>query len=144
MAHFQQFFLLVCVNRSCICLLCSQKMSTYHGGPGQNYHSNYSQTQSSYYGGHMGGNQGGYYSQWGGYDQYSGYNSSGYGSGYNSGYGSGYNYNYGPYGYPPPGHMMPPPPMGMPAMPTDTSGAVEVREVREMTALSCTQALTFN
>uniref|UniRef100_A0A3B4ZSD1 tRNA selenocysteine-associated protein 1 n=1 Tax=Stegastes partitus TaxID=144197 RepID=A0A3B4ZSD1_9TELE len=86
----------------------SQKMSSYHGGQGQNYHSNYNQTQSGYYGSHSAGGQGGYYSQWGGYDH---------------GYNSGYNYNYGPYGYPPPGHMMPPPPMGMPPMSTDMSGA---------------------
>uniref|UniRef100_A0A3Q2VWH0 tRNA selenocysteine-associated protein 1 n=1 Tax=Haplochromis burtoni TaxID=8153 RepID=A0A3Q2VWH0_HAPBU len=59
---------------------------SYHGGQGQNYQSNYNQTQSGYYGSHSGGSQG-YYSQWGGYDQYGGYNS----TGYNSGYGSGYN-----------------------------------------------------
>uniref|UniRef100_A0A3B4G3A3 tRNA selenocysteine-associated protein 1 n=1 Tax=Pundamilia nyererei TaxID=303518 RepID=A0A3B4G3A3_9CICH len=88
----------------------SQKMSSYHGGQGQNYQSNYNQTQSGYYGSHSGGSQG-YYSQWGGYDQYGGYNSTGYNT----------------YGYPPPGHMMPPPPMGMPPMSTDMSGAVEVR-----------------
>ncbi|TDH06334.1 hypothetical protein EPR50_G00130830 [Perca flavescens] len=98
----------------------SQKMSNYHGGQGQNYHSNYNQSQSSYYGNQGSGAQGGYYAQWGGYDQYSGYN-----SGYNTGYNTGYNYNYGPYGYPPPGHMMPPPPMGVPPMSTDMSGAVE-------------------
>lgn len=101
----------------------SQKMSNYHGGQGQNYQSNYN--QSSYYGNNSGGGQGGYYPQWGGYDQYSGYNSSGYSSGYNSGY----NYNYGPYGYPPPGHMMPPPPMGIPPMSTDMTGAVEQSHV---------------
>uniref|UniRef100_A0A3Q4GDC2 tRNA selenocysteine-associated protein 1 n=1 Tax=Neolamprologus brichardi TaxID=32507 RepID=A0A3Q4GDC2_NEOBR len=91
----------------------SQKMSSYHGGQGQNYQSNYNQTQSGYYGSHSGGNQG-YYSQWGGYDQYGGYNSTGYNT----------------YGYPPPGHMMPPPPMGMPPMSTDMSGAVEVKGTR--------------
>lgn len=107
-------------------LFYSQKMSSYHGGQGQNYQSNYNQTQSGYYGSHSGGSQG-YYSQWGGYDQYGGYNSTGYNSGYGSGYNSGYNYGYGAYGYPPPGHMMPPPPMGMPPMSTDMSGAVEVR-----------------
>uniref|UniRef100_A0A3P8SGL0 tRNA selenocysteine-associated protein 1 n=1 Tax=Amphiprion percula TaxID=161767 RepID=A0A3P8SGL0_AMPPE len=63
---------------------------------------------------HSSGGQGGYYSQWGGYDH---------------GYNSGYNYNYGPYGYPPPGHMMPPPPMGMPPMSTDMTGAAEVRKL---------------
>ncbi|XP_051252169.1 tRNA selenocysteine 1-associated protein 1-like isoform X1 [Dicentrarchus labrax] len=103
----------------------SQKMSNYHGGQGQNYHSNYNQSPSSYYGTNSSGGQGGYYSQWGGYDQYSGYNNTGYNSGYASGYNSGYNYNYGPYGYPPPGHVMPPPPMGLPPMSTDMSGAVE-------------------
>uniref|UniRef100_A0A8C6PZP1 tRNA selenocysteine-associated protein 1 n=1 Tax=Nothobranchius furzeri TaxID=105023 RepID=A0A8C6PZP1_NOTFU len=72
---------------------------------GQNY-SNYNQTQPGYYGGQTGGNQGGYYPQWGGYDH---------------GYNSGYSYNYGPYGYPPPGHMMPPPPMGMPPVTTDVT-----------------------
>ncbi|KAM6920734.1 tRNA selenocysteine 1-associated protein 1-like isoform 1-T1 [Lycodopsis pacificus] len=97
----------------------SQKMSNYHGGQGQNYHSNYNQSQPGYYGNQGNGGQGGYYSQWGGYDQYSGYNNGGYGGAY----GSGYNYNYGPYGYPPPGHVVPPPPAGMP--PTDMSGAVE-------------------
>uniref|UniRef100_A0A3Q0QWA6 tRNA selenocysteine-associated protein 1 n=1 Tax=Amphilophus citrinellus TaxID=61819 RepID=A0A3Q0QWA6_AMPCI len=86
----------------------SQKMSSYHGGQGQNYQSSYNQTQSGYYGSHSGGSQG-YYSQWGGYDQYGGYNNTGYNT----------------YGYPPPGHMMPPPPMGMPPMSTDMSGAVE-------------------
>ncbi|XP_029930417.1 tRNA selenocysteine 1-associated protein 1-like isoform X2 [Myripristis murdjan] len=106
----------------------SQKMSNYHGGQGQNYHSNYSQQQSSYYGSHGSGGQGGYYSQWGSYDQYGGYNS----SGYNNCYNSGYNYNYGPYGYPPPGHMMgPPPPMGMPPMSSDMSGGVESHEEAE-------------
>ncbi|XP_040026589.1 tRNA selenocysteine 1-associated protein 1-like isoform X2 [Gasterosteus aculeatus] len=94
----------------------SQKMSNYHGGQGQNYHSNYNQSQSSYYGNQGNGSQGAYYPQWGGYDQYGGYN-----SGYGSAYGSGY--NYGPYGYPPPGNAVPPPPMGMP--PTDMSGATE-------------------
>ncbi|KAM4624330.1 tRNA selenocysteine 1-associated protein 1-like isoform 2-T2 [Polymixia lowei] len=103
----------------------SQKMSSYHGGQGQGYHGNYNQQQSGYYGSGGGGGQAGYYSQWGGYDQYGGYNN----SGYNSAYNSGYNYNYGPYGYPPPGHMMgPPPPMGMPPMSTDMSGAVESHE----------------
>ncbi|XP_034052143.1 tRNA selenocysteine 1-associated protein 1-like isoform X2 [Gymnodraco acuticeps] len=90
----------------------SQKMSNYHGGQGQNVHSNYNQSQSSYYGS---GGQGGYYPQWGGYDQYSACN-------------SGYNYNYGPYGYPPPGQMVPPPPMGFPPTSTDMSGAVESHE----------------
>ncbi|XP_061587955.1 tRNA selenocysteine 1-associated protein 1-like [Cololabis saira] len=108
----------------------SQKMNTYHGGQGQSYNSSYNQTQPGYYGSPM-GNQGGYYSQWGNYDQYGGYNSSGYGSGYNSGYGSGYNYNYGPYGYPPPGHMMPPPPVGMPPTSTDMTGAAESQEQTE-------------
>nr|XP_020469044.1 tRNA selenocysteine 1-associated protein 1-like [Monopterus albus] len=75
----------------------SQKLSSYHGGQGQNYQ-NYNQSQSSYYGSHSGGG---------------------------SGYTMGYSYNYGPYGYPPPGHMMPPPPLGMPPMSTDMSGAVE-------------------
>ncbi|CAB1418533.1 unnamed protein product [Pleuronectes platessa] len=103
----------------------SQKMSSYHGGQGQNYHSNYNQSQSSYYGSQSGGGQGGYYPQWGGYDQYSGYNNSGYNNGYNSGY------NYGPYGYPPPGQIMPPPPTGMPPASTDTSGAVESHEEAE-------------
>ncbi|XP_069029361.1 tRNA selenocysteine 1-associated protein 1-like isoform X2 [Embiotoca jacksoni] len=97
----------------------SQKMSNYHGGQGQNYHSNYNQTQSGYYGSNSGGGQGGYYPQWGGYDQYGGYNS--------SGYNSGYTYNYGAYGYPPPGNMVPPPPMGPPTS-TDMSGAVESTE----------------
>lgn len=111
-----------------ISLLCfSQKISSYQGGQGQNY-SSYTQPQSSYYGSNNSVAQGGYYSQWGGYDQYSGYNSSynsTYNTGYNTGYNSGYNYNYG-YGYPPPGHM-PPPPIGMPPMSTDMSGVVEVR-----------------
>lgn len=101
-------------------------MSSYQGGQGQNY-SSYNQSPSSYYGSNNSVAQGGYYSQWGGYDQYSGYNSaynSSYNSGYNGGYSSGYNYNYG-YGYPPPGHM-PPPPMGMPPPSTDMCGA-EVR-----------------
>lgn len=110
--------------------LCSQKVSNYQAGQGQSYHSNYSQPPSGYYGGHYGGTQGGYYSPWGGYDQYGGYNNSGYGynGGYNSGYNSGYNYNYnyGPYGYPPPGHMMPPPPMGMPSTSTDMAATGEV------------------
>ncbi|TNN51360.1 tRNA selenocysteine 1-associated protein 1-like [Liparis tanakae] len=87
----------------------SQKMSNYHGGQGQNYHSNYNQPPSGYYGN---GGQAGYYPQWGGYDQY---------GGYNGGYGGGY--NYGPYGYPPPGHAAPPPPVGMP--PADMTGAAE-------------------
>ncbi|XP_068604524.1 tRNA selenocysteine 1-associated protein 1-like isoform X2 [Brachionichthys hirsutus] len=98
----------------------SQKMGSYHGGPGQNYQGNYSQPPSSYYDNGGGGAQG-YYPQWGGYDQYNGYNNGGYGGGYNSGY----NYNYGSYGYPPPGHM-PPPPVGMP--PSDVSGTVESHE----------------
>ncbi|XP_003975598.2 tRNA selenocysteine 1-associated protein 1-like isoform X1 [Takifugu rubripes] len=103
----------------------SQKISSYQGGQGQNY-SSYNQSQSNYYGSNNSVAQGGYYSQWGGYDQYSGYNSSynnTYNTGYNTGYNSGYNYNYG-YGYPPPGHM-PPPPIGMPPTSTDMSGAVE-------------------
>lgn len=116
------------VLKECECLLCfSQKISSYQGGQGQNY-SSYNQSQSSYYGSNNSVAQGGYYSQWGGYDQYSGYNSSynnTYNTGYNTGYNSGYNYNYG-YGYPPPGHM-PPPPIGMPPTSTDMSGAVEVR-----------------
>uniref|UniRef100_A0A8C7Y0U5 tRNA selenocysteine-associated protein 1 n=1 Tax=Oryzias sinensis TaxID=183150 RepID=A0A8C7Y0U5_9TELE len=107
----------------------SQKVSNYQAGQGPSYHSNYSQPPSGYYGGHYGGTQGGYYSPWGGYDQYGGYNNSGYGynGGYNSGYNSGYNYNYnyGPYGYPPPGHMMPPPPMGMPSTSTDMTATGE-------------------
>lgn len=115
------------VNQTLISLsCCSQKMSNYHGGQGQNYHGSYNQSQSSYYGNNSSAAQGGYYSQWGSYDQYSGYNNS-YNTGYNTGYNSGYNYNYGAYGYPPPGHMMPPPPMGMPPMSGDMSGAVEVR-----------------
>ncbi|XP_043990737.1 tRNA selenocysteine 1-associated protein 1-like isoform X1 [Gambusia affinis] len=107
----------------------SQK-TTYPGGQTQSY-SSYNPTQSGYYGSQAAGSQGGYYPQWGAYDQYSGYNSSGYGynsgynSSYNSSYNSGYNYNYGAYGYPPPGHMMPPPPMGMPSMSTDMTGAVQ-------------------
>lgn len=104
-------------------LCCSQKMSSYQGGQGQSY-SSYNQSPSSYYGSNNSVAQGGYYSQWGGYDQYSGYNSA-YSSTYNSGYNSGYNYNYG-YGYPPPGHM-PPPPMGVPPSCTDMSAAGEVR-----------------
>lgn len=117
-------------------LCCSQKMSNYLGGQGQNYHSSYNQSQSSYYGNNGGAPQGGYYSQWGGYDQYSGYNS-GYNTGYNTGYNSGYNYNYGAYGYPPPNHMMPPPPMGMPPMSADMSGAVEVRDIIDQPLLKC-------
>ncbi|XP_037537478.1 tRNA selenocysteine 1-associated protein 1-like [Nematolebias whitei] len=104
----------------------SQKTPSYPGVQGQSYHNNYNQTPSNYY-----GSQGDYYSQWGGYDQYSGYNSGAYGSGYNSGYNSynsGYGYNYGPYGYPPPGHMMPPPPVGMPPMTADMTGAVATQE----------------
>ncbi|XP_028328972.1 tRNA selenocysteine 1-associated protein 1-like [Gouania willdenowi] len=96
----------------------SQKMTPYQAGQGQtypNYHSNYNQNPSGYYGS-QGNGQAGYYSQWGGYDQYSGYNTD-----YNSTYNTGY--NYGMYGYPPPGHMMPPPPMGAP--PTDVSGTGE-------------------
>ncbi|KAG7526733.1 tRNA selenocysteine 1-associated 1-like isoform X1 [Solea senegalensis] len=96
----------------------SQKMSSYQGNQGQNYYSNYNQSQPSYYGNNS---SGGYYPQWGGYDQYSGYNS----SGYNSGYNTGYNYNYGSYGYPPPGQVAPPPPAGLPPVAGDVSGAVE-------------------
>ncbi|XP_061792726.1 tRNA selenocysteine 1-associated protein 1-like [Nerophis lumbriciformis] len=78
----------------------------------QNYQSNYIQTPYS-------GMGQGYYSQWGGYGQYSGYN--------NGGYNGGYNYNYGPYGYPPHSHMMPPPPpLGMPPTSADMTGGVEV------------------
>lgn len=102
----------------------SQKVSNYVGGQGQNYHSSYGQSQSSYYGNNSGAAQSGYYSQWGGYDQYGGYNS-GYNTGYNPAYNSGYNYNYGAYGYPPPSHVMPPPPMGVPPTSADVSGAVE-------------------
>lgn len=112
----------------CLCR-CSQKMSSFQGGPGPNY-SSYNQPPSSYYGSN---NSGGYYSQWGGYDQYGGYNS-GYNSGYNGGYNGGYGYNYN-YGYPPPGHM-PPPPMGMPPPPIDMSGAGEVRTPAVMSAVS--------
>ncbi|XP_037537965.1 tRNA selenocysteine 1-associated protein 1-like [Nematolebias whitei] len=107
----------------------SQKTPSYPGVQGQSYHNNYNQTPSNYY-----GSQGGYYSQWGGYDQYSGYNSGAYGSGYNSGYNSynsGYGYNYGPYGYPPSGHMVPPPPMGMPPMTANMTGAVATQEQTE-------------
>ncbi|KAM4556594.1 tRNA selenocysteine 1-associated protein 1-like [Fundulus diaphanus] len=113
----------------------SQK-TNYQGGQSQSY-SSYNPTQSGYYGSHAAGGQGGYYPQWGGYDQYSGYNSgyggyhSGYNSGYNGSYNSGYNYNYGAYGYPPPGQMMPTPPMGMPPMSADMSGAVEGHEQAE-------------
>uniref|UniRef100_A0A096M2N6 tRNA selenocysteine-associated protein 1 n=1 Tax=Poecilia formosa TaxID=48698 RepID=A0A096M2N6_POEFO len=79
----------------------SQK-TTYPGGQTQSY-SSYNPTQTGYYGSHAAGSQGGYYPQWGGYDQYSG----------------------GAYGYPPSGHMMPPPPVGMPPMSTDMTGAVQ-------------------
>ncbi|XP_056148793.1 tRNA selenocysteine 1-associated protein 1-like [Lampris incognitus] len=106
----------------------TQKLSSYHGGQAQNYHGSYNQQQSGYYGSHNSGGQGGYYPQWGGYDQYGGYGN----NGYNTGYNSGYNYNYGHYGYPPPGHMMgPPPPMGVPPTSSDMSGAVESHEVTE-------------
>ncbi|CAL8321881.1 unnamed protein product [Arctogadus glacialis] len=101
----------------------SQKVSNYHGGQGQGYHSNYNQQQSGYYGSHGNGGQGGYYPQWGGYDQYGGYSNSGYS---NAGYPPGYNYNYGAYGYPPPGHAAgPPPPAGVPPTSTEASGATE-------------------
>lgn len=93
----------------------SQKVGTYQP---QNTYSNYSQNPTSYYG--STGGTGGYYSQWGSYDQYSGYNT-GYNTGYNPAYGTGYSYNYNPYGYPPPGHMMPPPPMEAPSAPTDST-----------------------
>uniref|UniRef100_H3C490 tRNA selenocysteine-associated protein 1 n=1 Tax=Tetraodon nigroviridis TaxID=99883 RepID=H3C490_TETNG len=46
----------------------SQKMSSSQGGPGQNY-SSYNQPPSSYYGSNNSMAPGGYYSQWGGYDQ---------------------------------------------------------------------------
>uniref|UniRef100_A0A3Q2TWW7 tRNA selenocysteine-associated protein 1 n=1 Tax=Fundulus heteroclitus TaxID=8078 RepID=A0A3Q2TWW7_FUNHE len=114
----------------------SNQKTSYPGGQSQSY-SSYNPTQSGYYGSHAAGGQGGYYPQWGGYDQYSGYNSgyggyhSGYNSGYNGSYNSGYNYNYGAYGYPPPGQMMPTPPMGMPPMSADMSGAVEGQEQAE-------------
>lgn len=127
-----------------IFLCFSQKISSYQGGQGQNY-SSYNQSQSSYYGSNNSVAQGGYYSQWGGYDQYSGYNSSynsTYNTGYNTGYNSGYNYNYG-YGYPPPGHM-PPPPIGMPPTSTDMPGAVEVREKRLLQSLTFVQVLSEN
>ncbi|XP_053739616.1 tRNA selenocysteine 1-associated protein 1-like isoform X1 [Synchiropus splendidus] len=95
----------------------SQKMSGYQGSQAQSYNGGYSHPPPGYYGGQMAGHAG-YYPQWGGYDQYGGY-SSAYNSAYNSGYNSGYNY----YGYPPPGHMMVPPPAEMP--PADTAGAAE-------------------
>ncbi|XP_072297027.1 tRNA selenocysteine 1-associated protein 1-like [Eucyclogobius newberryi] len=97
----------------------SQKVGTFQG---QNTYTNYSQTPTSYYG--STGGTGGYYPQWGSYDQYSGYGS-GYNASYPPGYGPGYSYNYGPYGYPPPGHMMPPPPVGGPSAPTDTTAATD-------------------
>uniref|UniRef100_A0AAV2JW13 tRNA selenocysteine-associated protein 1 n=1 Tax=Knipowitschia caucasica TaxID=637954 RepID=A0AAV2JW13_KNICA len=98
----------------------SQKVVTYQG---QSTYPNYSPTQTSYYG--STGGTGAYYPQWGSYDQYSGYGT-GYNTGYNTGYGTGYSYNYGPYGYPPPGHMIPPPPVSGPSSaPTDTTAATD-------------------
>ncbi|XP_054624354.1 tRNA selenocysteine 1-associated protein 1-like [Dunckerocampus dactyliophorus] len=90
----------------------SQKPNTWVSQT-PSYQSNYSPSPSSYYG--AGGQ--GYYSQWGAYGPYSGYN--------NGGYNYNYNYNYGPYGYPPPSHMMPPPPMGTPPTSADVTGVVE-------------------
>lgn len=108
-------------------------MSTYHGAQGQSYHSGYGQSPSGYYGTGTGGAQGGYYPQWGGYDQYGAYNSSGYAGGYNAAYNAGYNYNYSPYGYPPPGHVMPPPPVGAAPVSTDMSAAEVSQQARVAT-----------
>ncbi|XP_061695431.1 tRNA selenocysteine 1-associated protein 1-like isoform X2 [Syngnathoides biaculeatus] len=96
-------------------------------GQSQNYQSNYSQPPSSYYGNPNGGAQG-YYPQWGNYDQYSSYNNGGYNNVYNSGYNSGYNYNYGHYGCPPPNHMVPPPPIGLPPPSSYVTGDVQSPE----------------
>lgn len=96
----------------------SQKMNNYQS-QNHSYHNNYHQQQ--YY--QQPGQN--YYPQWG-YDQYNGYN-----GGYSSGYNNGYNYNYGPYGYPPAGMMGPPPPMGMPPMLTDMTGAAEQTQESE-------------